>query len=133
MSLFNSAANLFDRAMGVEVEACAPDHPEGFALVKAGLALLDDTVEVSAETKLSALGEAPVLMSTLNNLEPLYAKASDSLGADIIHNVNVGTLVSHLSQPKVETVVAGLIKEEKATALVASHEELDRLTNQMKA
>lgn len=104
MSFLNAAASILDRLSGLEHEASKPDSPEAQALVRAGLALIDQDFSVEANTPLSEIADASTLLEALANLEAVYFP-NHSLGHDIITNVAFAELITHLDAAKVSQVI----------------------------
>lgn len=107
-------------------EAADPNDPGASLLMEAGLALLPENSEWSMETPLRNLGDQTTLKQVLNNLKSLYLP-SHSLAEDILDNVTVGELVTHLDKHRVESVLNLLYKKERAGVIAQTRTELDAL------
>ncbi|NCP66890.1 hypothetical protein GW756_01120 [bacterium] len=132
MSFFAKAFEKFDRAMGIENAPCRVDDPQAVALVNAGFSLLDSQTEINAETKLSEIATSQDLLKALKNLDSVYLRATEfSLGNDIINDVSVGEMITHLDATKVNTLIDTMVESEKRAASVLMHVELSDLENQI--
>ncbi len=134
MSFIANAIDRFDKAMGIENSPCAPDDPQALALVGAGLGLLDSKKEITPETRLSEIAEPPELLRVLKNLDAVYLRASDmTVGNDIIADVTIGEMISHLDATQVNTLIDAMIIDERREASNVMHADLSALDQQIRA
>jgi hypothetical protein len=134
MSIFAETLDRFDKAMGIESAACAPDNPQALALVNAGISLLDTDVEITGETRLNDIAPAPELLQVLKNLDAVFLQRVDlTLGNAIIKNVTITELITYLDATKVNTLIDSMIEGEKREASNMVQVELSDLDNQIRA
>ena len=134
MSFIAPILQKFDRAMGIESAPCRTDDPQALALVKAGLGLLQTETEITLESRLSAMASAPELLKALKNLDGVYLQAANlSIGIDIIADVTVAELITHLDATKVNTLIDTMVAEERREASKVMHASLSDLETQINA
>lgn len=133
MSFLGNAIETFDRAVGIEGRPCEPDDPQALALVNAGLDLIAPDTPKTLDTKLSEIAEPPVLLTGLRNLNGVYLRQGDfSVGADIIADVTVGELITHLDATSVNTLLDTMREEERREKSKRPHADLSLLEDQIR-
>lgn len=134
MSFLAKTFEKFDKAMGIESVSCKADDPQALALVNAGLGLLRAGTEVTSDTKLSAIAPASELLAVLKNLDAVYLRRGDlTLGNDIINDVTVGEMISHLDSTNLNTLITTMIEGERREASNVMHTDLSDLEKQINA
>jgi hypothetical protein len=134
MQFVAQALNKFDRAMGIESVACAPDNPQALALVEAGFSLLETNIEITPDTKLSEIAAPAELLAVLGNLDYVYLRRGDlALGNDIINDETVGKMITHLDASRVSELIETMRADERRSASDMVHAQLDDLDKIIKA
>ena len=133
MSFLANALDSFDKAVGIEGLPCEPADSQALALVKAGCELMAPDTEITPDTRLSELADAPTLLQVLKNLEAVYLRNGNlSIGADIIADVTVGEMITHLDATLVNTLIDTMREEERREASNVLHTDLSALDNQIR-
>jgi hypothetical protein len=134
MTLLANAFDKFDKAMGIESVPCLETDLQALALVEAGLGLLNSDIEIKTDTKLSDIGTPPELLKVLKNLDAVYLRTADiTIGNDIIADVTVGEMITHLDATQVNTLIDTMIEEERREASNMMHASLDQLDKTIRA
>lgn len=117
-----------DNLMGGNAVPCDPDDPRPMLLLEAGIGLLPGIDEFNADSKLQEFADPSELKRVMNNLSALYLEGR-TFADDILDNATVGDVISHLDLSKVEFALEALKKQERATVIAATRNDLDDLKN----
>ncbi len=126
MNAFFSKA--IDKMMGPEATVCACDDAHALALFEGGASLLPGAPTMTLDTQLQTLASPEELKDVLQNLESVYV-GGQSLANDILNNVSVGTLITHLDKRMVDKVIDTLWRAERKELLAKTHDDLESLKN----